>query len=269
VSDLDLHKDPTLLKERKVLFINGHSEYWSRESYQAVDEFLTHGGSAVVLSGNTMFWRVSFDEEVMECRKFGDNIGGRGNSMIGELYHTHDHRRGALMRECGLPSWRVVGLDTAGFNNNADIKTYGSYTVTDADHAFFTTPHATHLKKGDKFGSSSKATGPRAIGHEWDVRVSQLVRMTGPVPPGVTLPEDPKGIQTIAQGILDPMKALDYLARDTKLVDGVAAELIDWKRSNGGRVINFGSIAVGWALEADPILQTVMRNTLHACMHAS
>ena len=46
------------------------------------------------MSGNTMFWRVSFDEtdEVMECRKFGGGIGGRGVAKIGELYHSHDFR---------------------------------------------------------------------------------------------------------------------------------------------------------------------------------
>ena len=38
----------------------------------------------MVMSGNTMFWRVSFDEtdEVMECRKFGGGIGGRKLAKI-------------------------------------------------------------------------------------------------------------------------------------------------------------------------------------------
>jgi hypothetical protein len=264
-SDLDLHRQPSLLDGRKVVFINGHSEYWSREAYEAADAYLKRGGSLIVMSGNTMFWRTSFDDEVMECRKFDDQIGGRPNAMVGELYHTHDHRRGSLMRECGLPSGRVIGLEAAGWGAIDRIEEFAPYTVTDADHPLLTTPTPTNLRKGDTFGMAAKAGGPCAVGHEWDVRVSQLARMTGPLPEGAKIPEEPAGIQTLAAGILEKPTALDYLGRPTKLVDGVAAELIDWQRPEGGRVINFGSIGVGWALAVDPVLQTVMRNALAAC----
>ena len=57
-SDHDLHLDPGQLAGYKVVVINGHSEYWSSEAYQAVDDFLRSGGAAIVMSGNTMFWRV-------------------------------------------------------------------------------------------------------------------------------------------------------------------------------------------------------------------
>ena len=244
-TDLDLHRQPSLLDGRKVVFVNGHSEYWSREAYEAVDAYLKRGGSLVVLSGNTMLWRTSFDEEVMECRKFDDHIGGRPNAFVGELYHTHDHRRGSLMRECGLPSGRVIGLEAAGWGGVNSIKEFAPYRVTDADHPLLTTPTPTNLRKGDKFGQAAGGGGPLAVGHEWDVRVSQIARMTGELPPGVKLPEEPAGIRTVAQGILERPTALDYLGRATTLVDGVAAEVIDWQRPEGGRVINFGSIGVG------------------------
>ena len=78
ISDHDLHRDPDQLAGYRVLLINGHSEYWSIPAYEGVDRFLRRGGRAVVLSGNTMFWRVSFDDDgsVMECRKFDPSIGG-------------------------------------------------------------------------------------------------------------------------------------------------------------------------------------------------
>ena len=57
--------------------------------------------------------QVSFDEsgEVMECRKFGKSIGGRSLAKVGELYHSHDFKRGSLMRFCGYPAWELVGLE--------------------------------------------------------------------------------------------------------------------------------------------------------------
>ena len=97
VTDYDLHRDPGLLEGYKTVIINGHSEYWSAEAQAGVDRYLSVGGTVAVLSGNTMFWRTSFSEDgtVMECRKFDPRIGGRGGANIGELYHSHDHRRGS------------------------------------------------------------------------------------------------------------------------------------------------------------------------------
>jgi N,N-dimethylformamidase len=262
-SDHDLHRWPQLLDERKIVFINGHSEYWSREACEATDAYLRRGGSLIVLSGNTMLWRTSFDDEVMECRKFDDRIGGRQFATIGELYHTHDHRRGSMLRECGSPSWKVIGLEADGWNNTGAITEFLPYHVTDAEHPLFTTPTPTNLHNGDTFGAA-EGHGPRAVGHEWDVRVPRIVAMTK-ANEGATLPAEPAGIQTLAVGKRDTGVALDYLGYHCKFVDGICAEFIDWKRPEGGRVINFGSIGVGWALAGDPKLQTILRNAMHAC----
>ncbi len=76
LTDTDLQLDPHALDEYKVLVVVGHSEYWSLEGMGAVSRFLDRGGNAIVLSGNTAFWRVSFNEDasIIECRK-GDAPG--------------------------------------------------------------------------------------------------------------------------------------------------------------------------------------------------
>ena len=78
VGDLDVHRHPELLDEYPVVLINGHSEYWSTEGFQAFDRYLCRGGNVIVLSGNTLCWRVSFNEDgtLMECRKLGVFAGG-------------------------------------------------------------------------------------------------------------------------------------------------------------------------------------------------
>ena len=73
----------------------------------------TGAGSAVVLSGNTAFWRVSFNDDasVMECRK-ADAPGTQVRAdRRGEMWHSHDGRRGGMSRECGFPAWRLFGLE--------------------------------------------------------------------------------------------------------------------------------------------------------------
>ncbi len=83
LSDTDVHLDPHVLDGYKVLFVVGHSEYWSFEAMKAVSRFLDRGGNAVVLSGNTAFWRVSFnaDATIIECRK-GDAPGRRSAPTV-------------------------------------------------------------------------------------------------------------------------------------------------------------------------------------------
>ncbi len=264
ITDLDLHRQPDLLNGYKTILINGHSEYWSIEAYQGVDRFLSAGGNAIIFSGNTMFWRVTFspDESVMECRKYDDRIGGMTHATIGELYHSHDGRRGSLMRECGFPAWQIIGLECDGWGGiNKDD--FGVYHTESADHFLFQQPERVGLAVNDTFGHAPDGGVPRAIGHEWDVRVSRLNAMTKKIPDGQSLPKEPAGIVTLARGIRNQKSALDYFTQPTNAPDGVVAEMIYWERPQGGRVFHGGAIAVGWALSADPKLQSLIRNVLH------
>jgi len=56
----------------------------------------------MVASGNTMFWRVSYDATTIECRKAQPELGGFEHASNthgpkwGELYHQHDKQRGGF-----------------------------------------------------------------------------------------------------------------------------------------------------------------------------
>ena len=83
-----------------MVLINGHSEYWSAEGFEAFDRYLCKGGNVMVLSGNSICWRVSFNEDgtIMECRKSNVFAGGRPGCTMGEIWHSQDGRRGSLAR---------------------------------------------------------------------------------------------------------------------------------------------------------------------------
>ncbi len=254
VTDYDLHRDPELFAGYKTLFINGHSEYWSAKAYNAVDRYLSDGGSVVGLSGNTMFWRTSFSEDgsVMECRKFDPRIGGRGGAVIGELYHSDDKRRGSLMREAGYPAWKCIGLECCGWAGAFG----GTYHADLSEHFLFTKPENAGVIKDESFARG-------AISHEWDVRLARLKKMTRKIPNGAKLPDEPEGITTLARGVRKGGGTLDYFTAGAPSIDGVCAEMIYWERPSGGRVFHAGAIAAGWALSVDPKWQTIMRNVLH------
>ena len=263
-SDHDLHRDPEQLAGYKAIVINGHSEYWSAEAYEAVDRYLRSGGAAIVMSGNTMFWRVSYDEDgtAMECRKHGTDIGGRNAAHVGEVFHSHDKRRGSLMRFCGLPAWQVLGLECVGWWG-VNTENFGTYTVTNADHFLFRQPEDTGLGAGDTFGTPSGRNQPRPGGHECDIRPGLIRSITKQIQDGFPVPSDPPGIIPLAQMVDRGRRGLDYFGRWEPLEHGVFAELTYWERPQGGSVLHTGCIAAGWALSEDPKMQALMRNALH------
>jgi hypothetical protein len=266
VPDFELDRHPEVLAGYKAVVVNGHSEYWSFPEMEALDRYLRGGGNLIVLSGNTMCWRVSFNPEgtIMECRKYQGVPGGRRHAATGELWHSQDGRRGSLLRQCGWPSWRLIGLDSLGFSGTAAGQ-FGPYRVEQPDHFLFHKPEEVGLAPGDTFGAAPDGGVPRAVGHEWDVRLPLLAGITRNPPPGVTIPDEPTGILTLASGLCPTPTAFDYYFRPVKLPDNVVAHLIYWERPEGGRVFNAGSIGAGWGLSADPKLQTLLRNVLHHC----
>jgi hypothetical protein len=270
ISDVDLHREPEVLQGYRVVIINGHNEYWSVPMLGGLEDYLGDGGRLIVLSGNSLFWRVSFDDDctLMECRKVDAPGFQVPPERRGEAWHSHDGRRGGMLRECGHPGWRLVGLDSLGWNNPNNPENFGPYVAEATDHPFFREPEDTGLKPGDKFGwAGAEGVMPMANGHEIDVRPSTLAAMQEqPDPEGVSVPKDPPGMTRLANGVIPWSKggaAFDYYFRPIKPKTDQGGEMIDWERPEGGRVFNAGSIGAGWALDVDPRWATLLRNVLH------
>jgi hypothetical protein len=269
ISDYDLHRQPDILNSYKVLIIVGHNEYWSVPMYQGLEQYLKRGGQVINLSGNTLFWRVSFNEQgtIMECRK----VDAPGHQMPphrrGEAWHSHDGRRGGLMRECGYPGWKLLALESLGWNNSNNPKNFGPFVVELPDHPFFRKPRDLKLQRGDRIGEAGPGKTPAVNGHEFDVRPSTLARLQEqPAPPGGFVPEDPPGIQLLANGIVPWQQggaAFDYFMRQVRPKTDQGGEMIYWERPDGGRVFNAGCIGFAWAMLADGRLQDLLHNVLH------
>ncbi len=59
--DLEFH--PDLLSHYDVAMVAGHSEYWTWDMRQRVDEFIENGGRFVNLAGNVMWWQIRFEDD--------------------------------------------------------------------------------------------------------------------------------------------------------------------------------------------------------------
>ena len=277
VSDLDVHQDPDLLLHYNAVIVNGHSEYWSAPAMDGVERYLGAGGNLIVLSGNTMYWRVSFDESssVMEQRKTltptvpGEAEEGKHaapGGCHGEQYHSQDGLRGGLWRFSNRSSASLIGLESAGWAF-AEPEDFGVYRVSDASHFLFRVPEDTGLASGASFGHGFGQALPRAIGHEWDLTIPTLRCMTPRTPADGELPADPVGVHVLAQGVravpgkLDAY--MDFFEGATQSLDGVSAEMIYWERPQGGRVFNAGAVGASWVLGVDKTFGTLIRNVLH------
>jgi hypothetical protein len=70
-ADLD---DYDAIANHKVIAIVGHSEYWTRKARENFDRFVDEGGSAIILSGNTMWWQVRYSSDNTKMIRYLDPV---------------------------------------------------------------------------------------------------------------------------------------------------------------------------------------------------
>jgi hypothetical protein len=174
LSDSDLHGDPAALQPYGTVIISTHSEYWSQQMYDALQSFHNAGGNILYLSGNGIYWKVTFQGRQMEVRKDGG-------------LHEHTGERGGLWRNLGRPEAALLGVryDGRGYPN------CGPYVVRPGQGSHWILAE-TGLQDGDSFGSSGLNTATCASGAAsgWEMD-------------GTDATYRPPGLVVVAEGLVD------------------------------------------------------------------
>jgi len=174
LSDSDLHSDPDALQPFSTAILSTHTEYWSREMYDALQRFHERAGNILYLSGNGIYWKVTFAGRQMEVRKDGG-------------IHEQTGERGGLWRNLERPEAALLGVRYDG----RQYPDCGPYVVRPgfASHWIFA---GTRLQDGDAFGASglNRATCPCGAASGWEMD-------------GVDATYRPPGLQLIAEGLVD------------------------------------------------------------------
>jgi N,N-dimethylformamidase len=232
-SDIDLHRGWDWLEEYSALVVSTHSEYWTEPMRDHLDAYLDSGGSLLYLSGNGMYWKVTYDPtcRVMEIRK-----DGKPHYQTGE--------EGGLWRNLGRPEHNVLGVGYA----RPGYMTFAPYRIEDPSHWIF---EGLGLKEGDLIGGEG-INGGAASGWEADqVREGW----------------SPANMAVLAKGI----NPVDYMPPGTSIVypepnyewDGSGgAHMTYYDHPGGGGVFSVGSIAFGGSLVVDEQIQGVVGNVL-------
>jgi hypothetical protein len=146
ISDLDLHQDPTALEGYRVLVINTHSEYWTREMIDRLEAFLGSGGRVLNLSGNVIWWKVTLKGDQLECRK------DKG-------IHSQTGERGGKWKDLGRPSQPILGVGS----DPRGIHTFAAFQVLEPSHWLF---RGAGLGSGDLIGVQGLNEGGASGGEE-------------------------------------------------------------------------------------------------------
>lgn len=153
--DADLHRDPDLLHGRDVLLTVGHSEYWTAAMRDHVDGWVDAGGRWAIMSGNTCFWQVRIDDDVMTCHK---GMARRDDpAMTGDRSTLTSMWSDPLV---GRPENHTTGLSftRGGYHRigQAVPDGPGGYTVHRADHWVL---DGTGVGTGDVIGADAITVG--------------------------------------------------------------------------------------------------------------
>ncbi|MER5642923.1 N,N-dimethylformamidase beta subunit family domain-containing protein [Streptosporangium sp. NPDC002524] len=236
-SNLDLHEDPdTLLRDRRLLVIPGHDEYWTRRMRDAAESFVAAGGNIAFFGGNTCWWQIRLEDDgrTMVCHRDAllDPMAATDPSLV-----TVEWSGSPVCR----PENSLTGVSFrrgAGCWEDMDAMKSEAYTVRFAGHWAF---EGTGLRDGDTFGRG-------AVGYETDA--AEYVEVDG-VPLATGADGTPADFAILATADLRHWRRLGQGGHATMGI----------MRRGAGTVFNAATIGWGDALD-DPVIDRVTRNVL-------
>jgi hypothetical protein len=252
ITDVELDREPDLLGRFAALMIVGHNEYWSQNMRDGIGAYLDRGGAVLNLSGNTAYWRVTYDHGTRSLEARKTSHAGESDAWLepdewGERWHA-DGRPGGSWSLIGQPSGQLLGLDTLGWIDSGDATAFAPFTVLAPDHFLFRSPEQVPIGPERTIGARS-LNGAAVSGYEMDGLPEAI---------GVTPSYPTDGLALLAHA----QHGHRYISCATD-DPGYGADLIYWERPSGGRLFNAGSIGYTGALAVDPGIQSLTRNVLH------
>ncbi|HEY4324200.1 MAG TPA: N,N-dimethylformamidase beta subunit family domain-containing protein [Mucilaginibacter sp.] len=139
LADTDLEKYE-YIQNSKVVIVIGHSEYWTRQARENIDKFVDSGKNLLVLSGNTMWWQMRYNEKknLMICYK-DTGLDPLSNT----LYETKNWPQSSL----NYSTIKSIGVDWngGGYANKLTNRWNGFKIVNEKSPLF----KGTGLQNGD------------------------------------------------------------------------------------------------------------------------
>ena len=224
-ADHQLHSGRLELDAYDVVILSTHPEYWSREAYGRLKQWVfERGGKLMYLGGNGIDCEIEFTDDAgsaMRCRTWLPVPAGVPftDRETGKRLDCRFHRTVESPAE-------LLGM----VFSESGAATAAPFRALDASHWIF---QGCGLKNGDIFGQNSlhERCPGGASGHETDKRT----------------PSSPKGVAVLARGLN---------------ADDGGAEIVYHETRSGGAVFSVGSITWPACVLVDEACSKITRNVL-------
>ena len=283
VTNADLEDHPELLRDGGYrLFLSvGHDEYWSGPMRDSVESFITAGGNAAFLSGNTSLWQVRLEEPTPEGPA-ASMVGYKGLFKQDPLFGTDRASEVTTIWSDHLlerPENHMTGVSfTRGGYHRIGKRVsngLGGYTIHRAGHWLF---DGTDLDYGDVLGAKVTLVGYECDGCDFTYRdglpyptgvdgtpstfeilgtapAAHFTRTTATRPPA---PHEPSEIEFLAGRLFNSREPEDI----ERIAHGHAV-LGTYTSPSGGVVVTSGSTDWAHGLAGrDPQVEQITRNLL-------
>ncbi|HKJ81597.1 MAG TPA: Ig domain-containing protein, partial [Ignavibacteriaceae bacterium] len=197
----------------KILLIVGHNEYWSIQERQQCEQFIDNGGKVIILSGNTCWWQVRFEDngQTMVCYKDSalDRNANPDKLLVPDSLITTNWWKSPVNNPEN--SFTGVNFKDGGYVNSGTklpkSSGFGDYAALNTQ---FWVYDGICLKEGDEFGFDDAIVGYETDGtpFHWDSLGLPVVDGADGTPPnfkvlGVspTIPYDNKPYGHATMGI--------------------------------------------------------------------
>ncbi|WP_211244256.1 N,N-dimethylformamidase beta subunit family domain-containing protein [Actinospica robiniae] len=236
-SGLDLHGGDDLLAGYRLLVVNGHDEYWTKEMRDAVETFTRRGGNLAVFAANTAWWQIRLEDagRTIVCHR----------DAVADPFSATDPERVTVEWSSAPVNRPENAMTGVSFRRGAGcwgpympLMREESYTARFADHWVF---EGTGLTDGDQFGRG-------CLGYETDA--ADIEERDG-VPRATGRDGTPASFVVLATA---------DLAHWAHYGQGGAATMGVFE-SGAGTVFNAGTVNWGAALH-DPAVDRITRNVL-------
>jgi hypothetical protein len=239
-SDLDLHNGITGLNAYKGLILSTHPEYFSTNMFNAITNYLAHGGHLIYLGANGLYDAVDVNTNLRTLTVYGTS--GVGRTHLFRLLSPPQPESSVL----GIAyPWSLACGDGANLGGSRV-----AYEVLNSSHPFFA---GTGLTNGAQFGamgwSVNEGGSTLADGGAsgWEIDVIDT--------------NSPPGVQLLARGT-NPYT----LNCDPYVNVPMAANMVYYTHPGGGFVFSVGSMTFGGSLVVDDRIQRILRNALDECL---
>ncbi|MBV8783978.1 MAG: hypothetical protein JOZ67_07320 [Gammaproteobacteria bacterium] len=253
-TDLDTQVDGRRLLQSKIVLMAGHSEYWSRQMYDAVESARDAGVNLMFLGGNTAYWQARFEP---------NPSSGVPNRVV-VVYRTaqadptlEPALKTINWRNLGRPEQSLLGLQWGNGKDYLSRQDGLPWVVRNANQWAYA---GTGLSEGEAI--------PGIIGQEWDSvypdaygTVPDYVGRTGTLPPGRTA-VDPPSLS------FDVIEHSDLLASQVQYSPPrydlpLTTDAVIYQSLSGAYVFSAGSVLWGRLMRASTPLQIMTRNVFN------